>query len=129
MVDNSFSAAVFCICSAVLAVMLRQYSREQALFASLAACIGVVGGAVLLIGPVLTEISDIFTSAGISDDYISLVFKALAVSFITQITSDICRDSGETAIASAAELWGRAALVFMSLPVVRALMDMINEIV
>ena len=77
-------------------------------------------------GPILTEISDIFTAAGISDDYISLVFKAVAVCFITQITADICRDSGETAIASAAELWGRAALVFMSLPVMRVLMEIIN---
>ena len=80
-------------------------------------------------GPILTEISDIFTAAGISDDYISLVFKAVAVCFITQITADICRDSGETAIASAAELWGRAALVFMSLPVMRVLMEIINEMI
>ncbi len=129
MVDNCFSAAAFCLCAAVLAVLLRQYNREQALFAAVAACTAVVGGVLLMAGPILTEISDIFTSAGISDDYISLIFKAIAVCFITQITADICRDSGETAIASAAELWGRGALVFMSLPVVRVLMEMINEMI
>lgn len=129
MVDNCFSAASFCLCAAVLAVLLRQYNREQAMFAAVAACTAVVGGALLMAGPILTEISDIFTAAGISDDYISLVFKAVAVCFITQITADICRDSGETAIASAAELWGRAALVFMSLPVMRVLMEIINEMI
>lgn len=129
MVDNCFSAAAFCLCAAVLGVLLRQYNREQALFAAVAACTAVVGGVLLMAGPILTEISDIFMSAGISDDYISLIFKAIAVCFITQITADICRDSGETAIASAAELWGRGALVFMSLPVVRVLMEMINEMI
>ncbi|MDE6848134.1 MAG: stage III sporulation AC/AD family protein, partial [Ruminococcus sp.] len=61
--------------------------------------------------------------------YISLIFKAAAVCFITQITCEICRDSGENAIASAAEMWGRGAVTFMSLPVLKALLERINEII
>ncbi len=83
----------------------------------------------LFLSPIVTEIRDIFTQAGISGDYISLIMKAAAVCFITQITCEICRDSGEMAIASAAELWGRGALTFMSLPIVKALLERINEII
>lgn len=127
MVENCYSVAVFCICSALLAVMLRQYNRENAMLAALAACVGVMFGAMTLAAPVLAEIADIFGQAGISDSYISLIFKAAAICFITQITADICRDSGESAIASAAELWGRGALTFLSIPLVRVLLELINE--
>ena len=127
MVENCYSVAVFCICSALLAVMLRQYNRENAMLAALAACVGVLFGAMTLAAPVLEEIADIFGQAGISDSYISLIFKAAAICFITQITADICRDSGESAIASAAELWGRGAVTFLSLPLVRVLLELINE--
>jgi len=127
MVENCYSVAVFCICSALLAVMLRQYNRENAMLAALAACVGVLFGAMTLAAPVLAEIADIFGQAGISDSYISLIFKAAAICFITQITADICRDSGESAIASAAELWGRGAVTFLSLPLVRVLLELINE--
>lgn len=129
MVENCFSAAVFCICGAALALLLRQYSREQAMLASLAACISVLGCFIMLAEPIITEIRDIFEQAGISESYVSLIFKASAICFITQITCEICRDSGESAIASAAELWGRGALTFMSLPVIRALIDMINSMI
>jgi len=127
MVENCYSVSVFCICSALLAVMLRQYNRENAMLAALAACVGVLFGAMTLAAPVLEEIADIFGQAGISDSYISLIFKAAAICFITQITADICRDSGESAIASAAELWGRGAVTFLSLPLVRVLLELINE--
>ncbi len=129
MVENCFSVAVFCVCSAIFAVLLRQHCHEQSLMIALAACVAVVGGLMLFIAPLVSEVHEIFSQAGISDSYISLVFKAAAVCFITQITCEICRDSGENAIASAAEMWGRGAITFMSLPVLKALLERINEII
>ena len=129
MVESCFTVAVFCIISAIIAVLLRQYSREQSLMAALAASCAVGGSCVMMLSSFIGEISDIFTAAGVSDTYISLIFKAAAVCFISQLTSDICRDSGESAIASAAELWGRAAVTFMSLPVLRALLETITEMI
>lgn len=81
-----------------------------------------------MLTPVLDDIRDIFLDSGLPESYISLVFKATAICLITQITSDLCRDSGETAIASAAELWGRGAVTFISLPLVRTLISRITEI-
>lgn len=128
MVENSLTVSVFCICSAILAVLLRQYSREQSMLTALAACVGVMSGFMLFVQPVISEVREIFSAAGISDSYMSLVFKAAAICFMTQITCDICADSGETAIASAAELWGRGALAFMSLPLIRSLLERISEL-
>lgn len=129
MVENCFSVAVFCVCSAIFAVLLRQHCQEQSLIIALAACVAVIGGFMLFLTPLVSDIRDIFSQAGISDSYISLIFKAVAVCFITQITCEICRDSGENAIASAAEMWGRGAVTFMSLPVLKALLEKINEII
>lgn len=127
MVDSCFTVAVFCICAAILAVLLRQYCREQSLMISLAACIAVIGAAAAVLSPIVTQVSEIFTEAGISTSYISLIFKAVAISFITQITCEVCRDSGENAIAAAAELWGRGTLTVMSLPLITALVEMITD--
>ncbi|MDE7136903.1 MAG: stage III sporulation AC/AD family protein, partial [Ruminococcus sp.] len=113
MVENCFSVAVFCVCSAIFAVLLRQHCHEQSLMIALVACVTVVGGFMLFLAPLVSEVQDIFSQAGISDSYISLIFKAAAVCFITQITCEICRDSGENAISSAAEMCGRGAVTFM----------------
>ena len=126
MVESSFSTAVFCIVSAFLAVMLRRYCQEQSLMLALAACTVIFGGFMYFLSPMLGEISAVFTQAGISDSYISLIFKAGAICFITQLTCELCRDSGEHAIASAAELWGRCALTLMSIPLIKAVVSRIG---
>lgn len=94
---------------------------------SLAACTVVLGAFVYMLSPVIQQIEALFSEAGISSEYISLVFKAAAICFITQITCEICRDSGENAIASAAELWGRGAITIMAVPIIQALVKMITD--
>jgi len=129
MVESSISVAVFCISAVVLAVLLRQYAREQSLLISLAVCTAVMGGLILFIEPVISDMRDIFSSAGISDSYISLLFKASAVCFITEITCELCKDSGESAVASAVELWGRGAVTFMSIPIIKSLIEQVEGLV
>ena len=128
MVDSCFTVAVFCVVSAILAVLIRRYNQEQSMMTALAACAAVGSAGIAVLGGIISEISSIFTEAGIPESYISLIFKATAVCFITQMTCEICRDSGENAIASAAELWGRGAVTFMSIPVIRALLEKIGEL-
>lgn len=129
MVENCFSVAVFCVCSAIMAILLRQHCHEQSLMTALMACIAVLGGMMVFVEPIISDVSDVFSQAGISDSYISLIFKATAICFITQITCEICRDSGENAIASVAEMWGRGAITFMSMPILKTLIEKINEII
>lgn len=128
MVDSCFSVGAFCVCGAMIAILLRQYCHEQSLMVSLAASAAVLGGALLILAPQLSEIRDIFASAGISESFINVILKAAAICLITQITCELCRDSGEGALASAAELWGRGALTVLSLPVLRELLELIQRI-
>lgn len=111
-----------------MAVLLKQHCQEQAVMTALAACMAVMVGVMVFAEPLISEVSEIFSQAGISDSYISLIFKAAAVCFITQITCEICRDSGENAIASVAEMWGRGAVTFISMPILKTLIEKINEI-
>lgn len=99
-----------------------------AMLLAIAACTAVMGSFAAFAAPMMEEVRDIFTSAGISESYLALIFKAASICMITQITSELCRDSGEAAIASAAELWGRGAVTFISLPLVKAILEQISSL-
>jgi len=129
MVGDITAVSGFCIAGAVLAVLLKQYCKEQSMILSLGVCVIVFAGAVSVLSPVLDRLEVLFTQSGLDESYISLVFKATAICFITQITSDICRDSGESAIASALELWGRVSIIFMSVPLIESIVEKITEII
>jgi len=126
MVENTLSAAGFCVCSAILAVLLRQYCREQSMLTALAACCAILSGSVIVVKPMLQDIRGIFEQAGVSDTYIVLLFKAAAICYITQITCDLCKDCGESAISSAFEMWGRASIALLTIPVLKTLIEKIS---
>lgn len=127
MVSDITAVSGFCIAGAVLAVLIKQYCKEQSMMITLGVCIMVFAGAVSIISPLLDRLSVLFTESGLDENYILIVFKATAICFITQITSDLCRDSGESAIASAMELWGRISITLISLPLIESVISTITE--
>lgn len=129
MVDSCFSVGAFCLVGALIAVILKQYCSEHSMAVSIAVCVGVMTFFVLLFDDAIDEIRDIFEMAGIAESYISIIFKTLAICCITHITAELCRDSGEGAIASAAELWGRGAVLVLGLPVFKAFLQLIDKLI
>ena len=129
MVDSCFSVGAFCLVGALIAVILKQYCSEHSMAVTIAVCAGVMTFFVLLFDDTAAEIRDVFEMAGIAESYISIIFKTMAICCITHITAELCRDSGESAIASAAELWGRGAVLVLGLPVFRAFLQLIEKLI
>ncbi|WP_072299054.1 stage III sporulation AC/AD family protein [Ruminococcus flavefaciens] len=129
MVDSCFSVGAFCLVGALISVILKQYCSEHSMAVSIAVCVGVMTFFVLLFDDAIDEIRDIFEMAGIAESYISIIFKTLAICCITHITAELCRDSGEGAIASAAELWGRGAVLVLGLPVFKSFLQLIDKLI
>lgn len=128
MVGSCFTVGVFCISGALLALILKQYCAEQSMLISVAVSAAVFVAVVGMLEAPFNEIRDIFISAGISESSISIVFKALGISCITHITAQLCRDSGEGAMGSAAELWGRTAITLISLPIMKNFLQLIDKL-
>ena len=61
------------------------------------------------------------------ESYFTLMLKALAVSMCCKMSADICRDCGESTLASRVELAGKAGIVIISLPVVQQLLTLAKD--
>ncbi|MBP5430927.1 MAG: hypothetical protein J6Y81_01300 [Ruminococcus sp.] len=127
MVGNCFTVCVFCIGGALLSLLLKQYCSEQSILLSASVCATVFTASILLLETPLEEIKNILSSSDIPESYISVLFKSIGISCITHISSELCRDSGETAMGAAAELWGRGALIAISMPVVKGFIELVGS--
>lgn len=57
-----------------------------------------------------------------------LILKALGISFVTEITSGVCRDSGEGTLASWVDMAGKMALLLLSLPLIREILTVARSL-
>lgn len=104
------------VVAAFLAVILRQQRPEQAMAVSLAAGIGILALVAAKALPVIGSLRELLAGAALPSEYGAILFKALGICLLTQLAADACRDAGENALASKAELAGKLLLLTLALP-------------
>ena len=107
-------------------MLLGNLGKEYAVYVKLAAALAVVSVIVLYISPVAETIYDLYEKAGTDNEYLTIMFKALGICYITQFAADICKDCGENTLAVYAELAGKISLILLALPLFGELADIIS---
>ncbi len=74
-------------------------------------------------------ITSMAAAAQISPVVLTVVFKAVGISIVTKLSSDVCRDAGQSSVASGIELTGAFAALYIALPLFKTVMDMIRTLV
>jgi stage III sporulation protein AD len=114
--------------AAALALMIRQHRPDIALMISLAA------GAILFImvlgniKVVASTVENLAQKANLDSIYLSTVLKVIGIAYIAEFGSQICKDSGEGAIAAKIELGGKILVMVLALPILIALMEVVLKI-
>ena len=65
-------------------------------------------------------------SVNIEKGYIKIIMKITGLSIATQFISDVCKDNGFNAVASQLEIMCRISIAVISMPVIIALLEMVN---
>ena len=112
-----------CFIATVLVVVLRQYKQEYGLVITLAALIIVLYFIFSGIFPAVRQVQSMLEKSGIEYGYFKTAFKALGVAYITGFIADTCRDYGQNALASNAELAGKCAIFLLSLPMLFTVLE------
>ncbi len=77
----------------------------------------------------LGTFSFFFDESGVTTEYISILIKVLGISLVTQFASDMCKDSGESALASKVEFAGKILITAAGIPIIKGFTGFIAELV
>ena len=86
-------------------------------------------GAVVLFGtlllasatPLLSLVETLGTGS-VASEYVQTILKGLGIVILTQISSDICRDSGEGTLAGYIETVGKLELLLLCIPLIEEIL-------
>ncbi len=117
------------IAAAILAVFLKNWRAEIAVQISLAAAAIIFITVMPYIKTLFSMFSDISNRVGLDAKYITLILKVIGIAYIAQFGAELCRDAGETSIASKIELFGKVIIVTLSMPLVYSFMEVVERII
>lgn len=110
-------------------VIVKQYKPEFAMYVSL------IAGAIIIfmvldkITGIINLLTNLSKKTGMNAEYLSILLKITGIAVLTEFAVSICKDAGESAIASKVDFGGKIIVISMSIPIISALLELILKII
>lgn len=112
----------------ILIMILKQYKPEFVIYVSL------IAGALILaltfskISGIIDLLNNLAGKISIHREFVTLLIKITGIAILTEFAVSVCKDSGESAIASKIDMGGKVMMVSMSIPIMAGLLETILKI-
>lgn len=112
----------------IIIIIIKQYRPEFALYISIMAGVLILLISLEKMGEVVTLIRGISEKAGINGKFLSILLKITGIAILTEFAVSVCKDSGESAIASKIEMGSKVVIISMSIPIISSLLELMLNI-
>ena len=111
-----------------LCAVLKAKSVALAPYLTQTAALSIVMTSLSALIPLFAFIKELSGQANINVSYLETMTLAGGIAFIAKITADICKENGENMLKSAVEFAANAQLLLLTLPLLKELMVISEEI-
>ena len=117
------------LCACVTAKLIGKNDPDMRVLIALAVIILTAAGYMDSFSDISQRLKELFETAQIDGEYISILLKALGICIVAQLAADYCRDCGESALASQVEITARVSLLIISLPLYTAVTELVIALI
>ncbi|TAH66649.1 MAG: stage III sporulation protein AD [Anaerolineaceae bacterium] len=121
------NVAVIGIIAVLMAITFKKGREEYSLYISIAACFIILLLGIGKLEVILDTINRLQGYIKINKAYINILIKIIGITYVTEFAASLCKDSGYQAIGEQVELVGKLSVLAISMPILLALLDTINN--
>lgn len=120
--------AAIAIGGVIMAAIVKAFKPELSLYVVLATIIVIFLMAMDKLTAVFQFLRSVYGEMTYGREFFPIIIKVLVVAYLADFTSQLCKDAGEAAIGSKVELAGKIVIFYLSMPVLLAILELINSI-
>ena len=103
-------------------VLIKQYKPEYTIHISIISGVIIFGLVIFKLSSIIELLQNLSNKLGVNAKFFAILLKITGIAYLSEFAVSICKDSGESATAS------KILIVSMSIPILAALLDIINNI-
>ena len=126
--EQVIQAAALCVTGAILAVVIKKGSPEGALALTLAAAVAVLLFVSGLLEELLQFLTELGRQSGVARSLFVPLYKTIGIALVVKVGGDLCRDAGESALASVVETAGSVCALLVALPLLQSVLTLLMEL-
>ena len=120
-----FKVIAIAFVGAILFNLVKSTKSELGIFIIIGCGILILGVVFRSLGTLVTEFQTIIEVSGVDDGLFSGVLKVVGIAYLTEYAAGICRDAEAESLSKKIQLAGKVSIFAVSLPLVRALVNML----
>ena len=120
--------ATIALAGIITASIVKSYQKEYALYVIIATVIIIFMLALSKLTAVFAFLETIYGQITYGKTFFPIILKVLAVAYLADFTAQLCQDAGEKAIAGKVELAGKIIIFYMAIPILMAILELINSL-
>ena len=102
----------FALMGVLLALQFKGGKQEYGIYLGAALAVVVFSCTLSYMGQAKKQLMGLWQQLSGGQSYLTLLFKVVGITWISELVSGICKDSGYSAVASQVELFGKIAILF-----------------
>lgn len=123
-----FQAAGAVLVAVILIMSFRSQGKDMGLLLSVFVCCGLGCLAVSVLLPVFSFIDRLQSMGALDSQLLSVLLKAVGITFISELVGLVCADAGNAAMGKALQFLATAMILYISLPIFTVLLEMVETI-
>lgn len=112
----------------IIIIILKQYKPEFTVYVSLIAGVIILFMVMDRLNGVVNLLRNLTNKTGTGSSFLKILLKITGIAILTEFAVSICKDLGESAIASKIDLGGKIIIISISIPIITALLELITNI-
>lgn len=126
--EQFIQAVALVLVAVIVTLVVGRHSRDISLVLSLAVCVLVLLAGAAFLEPIIEFLQEIQTLGNIDREFLAILLKAAGIGLLAELAGLICADAGENAMGKAVQMLANAAILWISMPLLRKLLALLEEV-
>lgn len=118
-----FKIVLIALLSTSMIIIVKQTRPEIAMLISIITVAFIFLFSIDKVGQVIELITNLSDRAGLSREFLSIILKIVGIAYVTEFGANICKDIGETAIASKVQFAGKCVILIFGVNIIGNFVD------
>lgn len=126
--EQFLQAVALVLVAVIVTIVVGRQNKDISLVLSLAVCVVVLLAGAAFLEPVVDFLQEVQTLGNLDTQFLTILLKAAGIGLLSELAGLICSDAGESAMGKAIQMLANAAILWISLPLLRQLLTLLEEV-
>lgn len=119
--------ALIGIIAIMMAIIFKKQKEEFSIYIAITASMLILLLGISKLEVIMDAINRLQGYIQLNSAYLGILMKIVGITYVTEISASLCKDSGYTSIGDQIELVGKLSILAISMPILLAILDTINN--